>query len=319
MGAVFALFAGFYYWTPKIIGLSYNELLGKVHFWTMFCGVNLTFFPQHFLGLSGMFEMTSTNESIVLSAMCLFPLGPFVKPMFLNEPIRVYFPKLDRNLIGTENRKKLVIYQWTNLINGKIYIGSAYAGSTRLLSYFSPSVLARNLPIYNSLRQYGHNNFCLAILEDLGPLQQLSKKFILEREQYYLDILFTKYLDRKLNLSPTAGTTLGFKHTSIFKLNRKGSLNPMFGKTFSSEFFSMQTRDRKGKNNPMFGTVKSPATIAKLQKLVYVYEAETLKRIGVFSTVECSKHFKMGKDTLTKYLNSKLPFKGKIFSSVQLD
>ena len=39
MGAVFALFAGFYYWTPKIIGLSYNEFLGKVHFWTMFVGV----------------------------------------------------------------------------------------------------------------------------------------------------------------------------------------------------------------------------------------------------------------------------------------
>ena len=39
MGAVFALFAGFYYWTPKIIGKTYNELLGKIHFWTMFVGV----------------------------------------------------------------------------------------------------------------------------------------------------------------------------------------------------------------------------------------------------------------------------------------
>jgi cytochrome c oxidase subunit 1 len=54
MGAVFALFAGFYFWTPKIIGLTYNEFLGKVHFWTLFVGVNLTFFPQHFLGLAGM-------------------------------------------------------------------------------------------------------------------------------------------------------------------------------------------------------------------------------------------------------------------------
>ena len=54
MGAVFALFAGFYYWAPKIIGKTYNEKLGKIHFWTLFVGVNLTFFPQHFLGLAGM-------------------------------------------------------------------------------------------------------------------------------------------------------------------------------------------------------------------------------------------------------------------------
>ena len=39
MGAVFALFAGFYYWTPKIVGKSYNELLGKIHFWALFVGV----------------------------------------------------------------------------------------------------------------------------------------------------------------------------------------------------------------------------------------------------------------------------------------
>ena len=320
MGAVFALFAGFYFWAPKIIGLTYNELLGKIHFWTLFVGVNLTFFPQHFLGLAGMFEITScTNENIIYSAISIFPLGPFIKPIFLNEPVRVYYPKLNRNIIGTDNRKRVVIYQWTNLINGDIYIGSASTGSTRLLSYFNPSVLMRNLPIYNSLRKYGHNNFCLAILEDLGSLQQISKKVILEREQYYLDILFTKYLDRKLNLSPTAGTTLGFKHNSIFRLKRKGNLNTMFGKTFSPEFISMQTRDKKGVNNPMFGIKKSPTTIAKLQKLVYVYETETLNLIGIFSTVECIKHFKMGNDTLTKYLNSKLPFKGKIFSRVQLD
>jgi cytochrome c oxidase subunit 1 len=54
MGAVFALFAGFYYWSGKIVGKQYNELLGQIHFWILFIGVNLTFFPQHFLGLQGM-------------------------------------------------------------------------------------------------------------------------------------------------------------------------------------------------------------------------------------------------------------------------
>ena len=54
MGAVFALFSAWYFWIPKMLGLNYNVTLGKVHFWIMFIGVNLTFFPQHFLGLQGM-------------------------------------------------------------------------------------------------------------------------------------------------------------------------------------------------------------------------------------------------------------------------
>ncbi|WP_242119324.1 cytochrome c oxidase subunit I [Sphingomonas lacusdianchii] len=54
LGAVFALFAGFYYWFPKMSGKMYNELLGKLHFWVFFIGVNVMFFPMHFLGAQGM-------------------------------------------------------------------------------------------------------------------------------------------------------------------------------------------------------------------------------------------------------------------------
>jgi cytochrome c oxidase subunit 1 len=54
LGAVFAIFAGFYYWFEKMWGVKYNEFLGATHFWITFVGVNLIFFPQHFLGLQGM-------------------------------------------------------------------------------------------------------------------------------------------------------------------------------------------------------------------------------------------------------------------------
>jgi len=54
LGAVFGLFAGFYYWIGKMSGRQYNETFGRIHFWLTFIGVNLTFFPMHFLGLAGM-------------------------------------------------------------------------------------------------------------------------------------------------------------------------------------------------------------------------------------------------------------------------
>ena len=54
LGATFGIFAGWYYWFPKITGYKYSEALGKLHFWISFIGANLIFFPQHFLGLNGM-------------------------------------------------------------------------------------------------------------------------------------------------------------------------------------------------------------------------------------------------------------------------
>ncbi|HEX8415046.1 MAG TPA: cytochrome c oxidase subunit I [Sphingomicrobium sp.] len=54
LGAVFAIFAGFYYWFPKMSGRMMVEWLGQVHFWMFFIGVNILFFPMHFLGLQGM-------------------------------------------------------------------------------------------------------------------------------------------------------------------------------------------------------------------------------------------------------------------------
>ena len=54
MGAVFSMLGGFYFWFEKITGIEYSEFLGQIHFWLFFIGVNITFFPMHFLGMAGM-------------------------------------------------------------------------------------------------------------------------------------------------------------------------------------------------------------------------------------------------------------------------
>ena len=332
MGAVFALFGGFYYWAPKIIGKTYNDLLGKIHFWCMFIGVNITFFPQHFLGLAGiiillllLFFLNVDSNNFVYSPnifltlnMITITFGPHILPNFLTKPVRIYKPKLDKNRIGIENKNRTVIYQWINLINGKFYVGSAWKGSNRLLSYWTASVLKRNFPIYNSLIKYNHNNFMLIILEDLGKTGSVTKDFMLSREQYYLDIIFKNFPNSIFNNSPTAGSTLGFKHKAEFGLSRSGSLNPMQGKIFSSEFLHMQQKDKTGKINPNFGNKKSTINLRKIIKPVYVYNYEDMTYIGSYSTVECAKTFKIGKDTLSKFLKLGIPYKGKIYSGIKL-
>ena len=54
MGALFSIYSGFYYWFSKMSGIEYSEVLGEIHFWLTFIGVNITFFPMHFSGLAGM-------------------------------------------------------------------------------------------------------------------------------------------------------------------------------------------------------------------------------------------------------------------------
>jgi cytochrome c oxidase subunit 1 len=90
LGSLFAIFAGWYYWFPKMSGYMYSPLIARIHFWATFIGVNLVFFPQHFLGVSGMprrtidypdafagWNMVSSYAYLSLLGAMIFLVGVF--------------------------------------------------------------------------------------------------------------------------------------------------------------------------------------------------------------------------------------------------
>lgn len=85
MGAVFAIFAGWYHWFHAMFGHHYCEIMGKVHFWTFFIGVNITFFPMHFLGLAGMprripdYPAAFEDWNFVSSCGALYTFASFIQ------------------------------------------------------------------------------------------------------------------------------------------------------------------------------------------------------------------------------------------------
>jgi cytochrome c oxidase subunit 1 len=79
LGAVFAIFAGWYYWFPKMSGyIKYNGFIGGLHFWLMFIGVNLIFFPQHFLGLPACRAATSTIRTRIAGWNYVSSVGSYI-------------------------------------------------------------------------------------------------------------------------------------------------------------------------------------------------------------------------------------------------
>lgn len=106
-----------------------------------------------------------------------------------------------------ENREKTGIYRWTHLKSGKSYIGSAIDLSCRLKNYYIISYLEREIKknnsiIYRGLLKHGYSSFRLDILEYCEPI------VLIEREQYYLDLLKPEY-----NILKYAGSVAGLKHT----------------------------------------------------------------------------------------------------------
>ena len=90
----------------------------------------------------------------------------------------------------------------------------------------------------------------------------------------------------------------------------------MYNKPKSEAFIAEQLRDKSGYNNPMFGKPKSDQTLAKLRKMIFVYDVtQDYKLLGVYPTVMCTRLFKLSNNTLRKRINNKEIHNGKYFFS----
>lgn len=170
----------------------------------------------------------------------------------------------DKPKIVEDNRDKSGVYFWTNLINGKRYVGSSQHLSIRLLQYFNPNFLLRNtsMAICRALLKHGHQTFSLTILEYCEPGK------CLEREGYYIKLLKPEY---NISEFPTAPFT-GLKHSSATRAKmssvkvglQAGEKHPMFGLKLSDVTRKKLSDANKGENHPMFGKKHREETLQKM-------------------------------------------------------
>ena len=216
MGAVFALFSGWYFWIPKILGLSYDHFAAKVHFWIMFIGVK------------------KIKGSIFEVGKRLYSDNPNGGSPFNSEEFIIFFKnvKQDKKNIYKELRKKSGVYIFINNITNQLYIGSSINLTKRMVSYYYyiNSDKLSKFVIIRAMKKYGLENFSLGILE----FCKQDPKICLELEQKWIDFYKPKY-----NVLTVAGNSAGFKYSveTINKLKKilSGENHPNFGNITSFE------------------------------------------------------------------------------------
>lgn len=247
-----------------------------------------------------------------------------------NMPEKIYLNSAKcKDNIYNDNRGKSGIYLWFNKINDKYYIGSAQDLTRRFMQYYSDKYLTKtSLLIHKALLKNTHDKFSLYILE------YCDIKDLIEREQYYIDLLTPQY-----NILKIAGSSLGFKHTleTVNKISltktgskiseehnkkrsnaSKGENNPFYGKNHTVEVLAKLSMQKTGINNPMYGKTGEKNI---LSKKVYIYEnneSPVLFKM-FFSYAEAAKYFNCNSTTISRYVDKKRIYANKyILTSMPL-
>ena len=247
MGAVFALFAGWYFWIPKILGLSYDHFAAKVHFWILFIGVSIKG--------SNFYKGKRFNSGLSGGGS---PINP--------DDFVLYFENVeqDKKKIYNQLRGKSGVYLFINNITKELYVGSSLTLSKRMTSHFyhANSDKPTRIVITRVMRKYKLINFSLGILEFC------SSDIIIcsDLEQKWIDHYKPKY-----NILKIVGSSSGYRHTidTIKKLKElfKKENHPKYGSITSPEtkkaisdsikkFYlthSHPSKGLKGKLSPQYG------------------------------------------------------------------
>ena len=187
MGAVFALFSAWYFWIPKILGLNYSIMYGIVHFLILFIGVNITFFPQHFLGLQGMPRRISDYADAFSGWNLISSIGSII------------------SVIATWLFLHIVYMQLTD---GKSTIRSHWISAE-----FNTDILQTYLNRSNNTLEWGlnsppkpHSFVSLPLQSNINP--ELLTKFLINFENNIIDITPITDIISIIYLSPLLASTI---------------------------------------------------------------------------------------------------------------
>lgn len=246
MGAVFAMFAAFYNWIELITGLKYSDILGRLHFWFTFVGVNLTFFPMHFLGLAGMPRRIPDYPDVYWSWNYISSVGSLVSVigvflfLFLiydlfsmNDSFVIldnnrYIIKLNNFFINftklilqntnfyndTFESKYLYVFPRYNFFN-KLYLSSQYFAINQFNCFFHSNFYL-NFFEQHTIERFFFKYFAYSIHHEYFMLQQSNTNSY----EYYFKLIILNKLYNKLlhnNSSKTLNNLLFIFLTDDFK------------------------------------------------------------------------------------------------------
>ena len=150
IGAIFSLFAGYYYWSPQMLGLDYNEKLAQIQFWLIFIGANVIFLPMHFLGVNGMPRRIPDYPDAFAGWNYVASIGSFIAMISTLLFIYIMYDQFVNGLTNRANNK--LIFKTPDFVeSNKIFnLNVIKSSSIEFLLTSPPAVHAFNTPAVQS-------------------------------------------------------------------------------------------------------------------------------------------------------------------------